>query len=177
MDETSLALGATNNTKVIGSSKSRIVYEKSPETREWVSIIECMTATGRALTPVIIFKGETLQSTWFDANLPNWLYTTGAKGWTTNPIGLQWLKQVYLPSTSPSQGKYRLLFIDGHGSHAGFNFMSVCYQNNVLAYWLPPHSSHVLQPLDLTCFSPLKGAYRKHLRNVADLDDAAPIKK
>src|SRR4051794_18637947 len=31
---------------------------------------------------------------------------------------------------------------------------------------MPPHSSHILQPLDVGCFSPLKSAYR---RLVADL--------
>jgi hypothetical protein len=178
MDETGLALGVSNNSKVIGFSESRVSYTKSPENREWVSIIECITTTGRALTPLVIFKGQSLQTTWFsDNNLPNWLFASSGKGWTSNPIGLQWLKQVYLPSTSPPRGRYRLLLIDGHGSHADVEFMSVCYQNNVLAFYLPPHSSHVLQPLDLTCFGPLKGAYRKQLRTVAELDDAAPVKK
>lgn len=178
MDETGLALGVSNNTKVIGLSESRVSYTKSPENREWVSIIECITTTGKALTPLVIFKGQSLQTTWFsDDDLPNWLFASSGKGWTSNLIGLQWLKQVYLPSTSPSRGRYRLLLIDGHGSHADVEFMNVCYQNDVLAFYLPPHSSHVLQPLDLTCFGPLKGAYRKQLRQVAELDDAAPIKK
>jgi DDE superfamily endonuclease len=43
--------------------------------------------------------------------------------------------------------------------------------------YLIPHSSHVLQPLDLSCFSPLKSRYRRQLIELAKFDDSAPVKK
>jgi hypothetical protein len=30
---------------------------------------------------------------------------------------------------------------------------------------MPPHLSHLLQPLDIGCFSPLKKAYRREIEN------------
>src|SRR5689334_3590058 len=39
--------------------------------------------------------------------------------------------------------------------------MSLYHLNNVFLLYLPPHTFHVLQPLDLSVFSPLKGAYRQ----------------
>ena len=40
-------------------------------------------------------------------------------GWTTNELGLEWIQSVFEPNTTPStKGKYRLLILDGHGSHA-----------------------------------------------------------
>ena len=33
---------------------------------------------------------------------------------------------------------------------------------------MPPHSSHILQPLDVGCFAPLKQAYKKELKGLAD---------
>ena len=33
---------------------------------------------------------------------------------------------------------------------------------------MPPHSSHILQPLNVGCFTPLKQAYKKELRGLAD---------
>ena len=41
--------------------------------------------------------------------------------------------------------------------------MSDCFQNNVYLLFLPPHTSHILQPLDIGCFSSLKRAYRRLL--------------
>jgi len=31
----------------------------------------------------------------------------------------------------------------------------------IIPLYLPPHSSHLLQPLDVACFGPLKHAYRQ----------------
>jgi hypothetical protein len=33
---------------------------------------------------------------------------------------------------------------------------------------MPPHASHILQPLDVRCFAPLKQAYKKEIRGLAD---------
>jgi hypothetical protein len=63
MDETGIALGVCTNSRVLASLLKKKAYVKSPEDREWVSIIECVLATGKRLRCVIIFKGNNLQST------------------------------------------------------------------------------------------------------------------
>ncbi|OWY49386.1 CENP-B protein [Alternaria alternata] len=51
------------------------------EDREWVSIIETISATGTKLYRLVIFKGKHLQSTWFpDQDTLEWLYTTSENG-------------------------------------------------------------------------------------------------
>ena len=52
MDETGIGLGICTNSHVLASSKKRKAYKKSPEIREWVSIIETISATGQAPTPL-----------------------------------------------------------------------------------------------------------------------------
>ena len=71
---------------------------------------------------------------------------------------------MFIPSTKPSDPtEARLLILDGHGSHETTDFMYLCYHSNIHLLFLPPHTSHVLQPLDLSVFSPLKRSYRKEL--------------
>lgn len=55
--------------------------------------------------------------------------------------------------------------------------MYLCFQYNIYLLYLPPHTSHVLQPLDLAIFSPLKRAYRRLLGNLSLLTDSAPVGK
>jgi hypothetical protein len=50
-------------------------------------------------------------------------------------------------------------------------------QKTVDNLYLPAHSCHTLQSLDLGTFSPLKSRYRKEIADLAYLDDAAPMKK
>ena len=177
MDETGIALGVCTNQTVVGSSSTTRSYKKSPENREWVSIIETISAGGDRARCLVIFKGKSLQSTWFNHDtIPDWLYTTSENGWTSNGTGLRWLREIFLPETDRN-GRHRILLLDGHGSHASIKFMWDCYRNNVHPVYLIPHSSHVLQPLDLSCFSAIKSRYRDQIANLARFEDSAPVKK
>ena len=60
-------------------------------------------------------------------------------------------------------GGYRLLFLDGHESHHSTDFELYCKDNNIITLCMPPHSSHILQPLDVGCFGPLKQAYGRQI--------------
>ncbi|KAK7190682.1 Tigger transposable element-derived protein 2 [Paraphaeosphaeria sporulosa] len=55
--------------------------------------------------------------------------------------------------------------------------MWICKQHQIQLLYLPAHSSHVLQPLDLAPFSVIKSSYRQQIQELASLDDAAPVKK
>jgi hypothetical protein len=61
-------------------------------------------------------------------------------------------------------GSRRLLILDGHESHKSLAFQDLCEQNRIITLCMPPHASHILQPLDVGCFAPLKQAYKKEIR-------------
>jgi hypothetical protein len=52
-----------------------------------------------------------------------------------------------------------MLVLDGHESHKSVEFEDYCKANNIITLCLPPHSSHITQPLDVGVFSSLKKAY------------------
>ena len=109
----------------------------------------------------MIFKGKSLYTTWFlSESVPDWIYTTSENGWTANVIGLEWLRQIYILETTPDPGRYRMLILDGHGSHVDIEFMWECRQHRIHLLYLPAHTSHLLQPLDLAPFSVIKSKYR-----------------
>jgi hypothetical protein len=69
------------------------------------------------------------------------------------------LKHFSAYSKGRTVGTHRLLIIDGHESHESLEFQQYCKDNDIVALCMPPHSSHLLQPLDVGCFAPLKLAY------------------
>ena len=56
--------------------------------------------------------------------------------------------------------------MDGHESHNSSQFRDFCSKHNIITLCMPPHSSHLLQPLDVGCFAPLKRAYSRQIEEL-----------
>jgi hypothetical protein len=160
-DETGFAMGLCATTKVI-TSADRYGRTKllQPGNREWVTVIESINASGWTLPPYIILKGQNIQEGWFD-KLPNdWRLDVSQNGWTTDEIGLKWLTRIFIPAINLRRiGTHLLLILDGHGSHLTPEFDRICTENKIVPLCMPAHSSHLLQPLDVSVFAVLKRAY------------------
>ena len=52
-----------------------------------------------------------------------------------------------------------MLIIDGHDSHMSAEFNDYCKFNKIVTINMLAHPSHLLQPLDVELYSPLKPAY------------------
>jgi hypothetical protein len=69
--------------------------------------------------------------------------------------------------TAPQKlGVYRLLVLDGHESHHSVEFEEYYKAHNIITLCMPPHSSHILQPLDVGCFGPLKKSYGRQIEDL-----------
>jgi hypothetical protein len=158
MDESGFGIGQEQVFKVLvyldNTQKHRVVGGK----QEWVTDIECINAAGEALPPLIIFKGAAMDSRWLNEQSPEgWHFATSKNGWTSNNLGLAWLKQVFVRHTGGvASERRRLLIADGHGSHIRADFIAYCMEHNIDLLIMPPHCSHILQPLDVGVFSAFK---------------------
>jgi len=61
IDETGVMEGLGLTGLVLGSSELRYAIRKQFSSRVWTSIIECISATGEVLRPLVIFKGQSVQ--------------------------------------------------------------------------------------------------------------------
>jgi hypothetical protein len=164
---------------VTGSERRNQPKAIQPGNREWVTVIQGVNSQGWVIPPFIVFAGQYHLSAWFEESLPHdWAISLSDNGWTTNKIGFEWLKHFDKHSKDRTIGVYRLLILDGHESHDSFEFKQFCQKNNIITLCMPPHSSHLLQPLDVGCFAPLKKAYgsqveeliRNHINHITKLE-------
>jgi hypothetical protein len=63
-------------------------------------------------------------------------------------------------------GAYQLLTLNSHESHNSVKFQAVCKEKNIITLCMPAHSSHILQPLNVGCFTPLKKAYMRQVETL-----------
>jgi hypothetical protein len=168
MDEKGFMLGILTRSKRVFSRRlyeeGKIKAHIQDGSREWITLLACICADGSHLQPSLIYQSAagSIQDTWLQAMRPeDRVYISSSpSAWTNNDIGLSWLKQVFDRYTRLKAGRgYRLLILDGHGSHLTMEFIEYCDRNRILLAVYPPHSTHTLQPLDVVMFKPLLSAY------------------
>ena len=96
----------------------------------------------------------------------NWVIGVSENGWTTNGLGFAWLKHFNKHTKKKKVGIYRLLIINGRERHNSLDFHKHCKDHGIITICMPPHSSHLLQPLDVGCFAPLKQAYGRQVESL-----------
>ena len=63
-------------------------------------------------------------------------------------------------------GQKRLLLCDSHDSHISAQFVQFCIDHNIILFLLLLYSSHLLQPLGVSVFRPLKQAMSSQLNRL-----------
>ena len=161
-DETGFMMGIIDSAMVVTHTDKRGKPKTTqPGNREWITVIQGVNSQGWAIPPFIVFAGKNHLANWYqDRTIPgNWVISLSSNGWTTNEIGLKWIQHFEKHTQLRKMGGYRLLILDGHDSHHSTDFEFFCRDHNIVTLCMPAHSSHILQPLDVGCFSPLKRAY------------------
>ena len=103
MDEKGFLLGIANKVKVIcrrGRKNPRYTCDGS---RELITVLECVSAKGGLLPPMIVTKGahHYAGNHVKGQGTPGSVYGHSPNGWTTNELGLLWMKHHFEPSTHP----------------------------------------------------------------------------
>tara|TARA_Y100000815_G_C13314319_1_gene489808 strand:+ start:263 stop:1768 length:1506 start_codon:yes stop_codon:yes gene_type:complete len=180
-DETGFMMGVIFAGMVVTTSDGRTRAKLAqPGNREWSTVIQGVSAAGWAIPPFIILAAQYHLANWYqECDLPaDWRIATTHNGWTTNEVGLDWIKHFDYHTAPRTKGTHRLLILDGHESHHSAGFEQYCKQHNIITICMPAHSSHILQPLDVGCFGPLKQAYgrqvedlmRMHITHISKLE-------
>jgi hypothetical protein len=168
-DETGFMMGLSQSGMVItGSERQGRPKSVQPGNREWITAIPTINAEGQSIPPFIIGAGQYHLANWYrDSNLPaHWVIAMSQNGWTNNELGLKWLKHFDRSTTKRSVSLYRLLVLDGHESHHSVDFERYCQDHKIITLCMPAHASHLLQPLDVGCFSVLKNAYGREIEHL-----------
>jgi L-ascorbate metabolism protein UlaG (beta-lactamase superfamily) len=80
-------------------------------------------------------------------------------------IFLTWFQEHFLPFTANrrSEASHAILILDNFSGHVHPTTLRAAKENNVIMVGLPPHSTHITQPLDVTRMKPLKDYWKRML--------------
>ena len=69
-----------------------------------------------------------------------------------------------------------MLLLNGYGSHHTLEFINYCDENGIIPFAFPPHTTHILQPLDVVVFQQYKHYHTKAI-DIAVRDGCIQITK
>ena len=124
-----------------------------------ITTLACCSAAGYVLPPLVVFDRKKLKSEMTVGEVPGTMYGLSSNGWMDTELFELWFNHHFLmhaPSCKPI-----LLMMDGHSTHFQPSVVRMAAKEEVILFCLPPHSTHLTQPLDKGCFGPLKSAWKE----------------
>ena len=122
-----------------------------------MTAIKYINNAGKDIPPIIINSGVNHLAKWFNNDIyDNTLFAISKTGYSNDELSLEWLKHFDRESAKTQLGVWRLLLMDGYGAHETFEFITYCNQHKIMPFRMPPHTTHLLQSLDVVVFQPYK---------------------
>ncbi|XP_034034566.1 tigger transposable element-derived protein 6-like [Thalassophryne amazonica] len=130
-------------------------YKPTSGLRDHISILACFSAAGDDIPPFIIYSKAYPGGVCYKTQgPPKALYGWSDSGCINSDLFKKWFLKHFLRH-APKERPLLLIF-DGHKSPVSLEVVEAARNQGVILLCLPPHCSHILQPLDVGLFALLK---------------------
>jgi len=117
------------------------------------------------MAPFILYKGCHLYLRWTNGGPAGAVYGVSDSGWMEGSNFHKWFEKMYVPAIASllSTGPV-VLFVDGHHSHLTLQLIQCAKSKGVHLFCLPLHVTHIIQPLDVGVYGPVKQMWKMILK-------------
>lgn len=167
-DETGITTVQRPNKIYAKKGQKRVGFLTSWEKGKTTTVMCSFSASGIYVPPMFIYARKRMADHLKNKGPPGAIYRCSDNGWITEDLFIEWLKH-FEDCVKISKEDPVLLLLDNHSSHCSLNVYNFCKERGIIILTIPPHTSHRVQPLDVTFYGPLKSAYNsecdKFMRN------------
>lgn len=174
VDETGISTVQRNSRILAIRGLKQVGKCTSGERGTLTTVVNACSAAGYYIPPFFIFKRKRMNPLLMKQSNNNMIASVSDSGWISEKLFVDWLHH-FKSFARPSLDNPILLILDNHESHISLAAYNICKKNNIHVLTLPPHTSHRMQPLDLTFHGPLKTAYNKECESYMTNNPGAKI--
>lgn len=151
--------------KVLCMKGERNVYEICDNNEKMsITVLIMVSATSSMAPPMLVFPGKRLPSGISNTICKDWTIARSDKGWITGEVFFEYIVNYFHPWLIEKKVPLPVaLFLDGHVSHLTYHLSKFCADNGIYILALYPNATHILQPLDVSVFGPLKKEWAKEV--------------
>ena len=142
---------------------TRSVHTLLPNEREWLIVLTCINAAGQHIPGFYIFRGKRIRDNYIRFCEDGAAMAMQSEAWMTQFLFSSLIS--HFINSLGSQGgisceNRHLLIVDGHNSHVTLEVVKKSMEVGLDLVTLPSHTSHRLQPLDVSVFAPFKHGFK-----------------
>lgn len=153
-DETNLT-DDPKNKKIICKRGTKYPERVINSSKTAISLMYSGAADGTILPTYVVYKAEHLWDTWLHGGPPGTRYNRSKSGWFDSICFEDWFNKIAVPYFSKLDGK-KVMIGDNLSSHFSVTTLQKCKDLDISFICLPPNATHVMQPLDVAFYAPLK---------------------
>lgn len=165
VDETGIMTVPKKRSKCLAlRGKRQVGCLTSAERGILVTAETCMNAAGNFMPTMFVFPRERAKPELLDDAPPGSTAAYHPSGWMQKNIFLMWFK-MFIDFSKPTKDKAVLLLLDGHSTHTkSLELLELARAHNIILLCFPPHTTHRLQPLDVSFMAPLSSYYSQEVQ-------------
>lgn len=147
---------------VTEKGKKQVGSVTSAERGELVTVVCAVNAAGNATPPMFVFPRVKFKDCFMIGAPPGAKGTSTRTGWINEDTWAEFLDHLIHHINCTPDGPL-LLILDNLKAHISLKAEEIAKSNGIVLLTLPPHTSHRMQPLDVTVFGPFKTQYSRAL--------------
>ena len=164
--------------KIVCSSTTNPQAITSPRQSN-VTIIAGANAIGNSIPPFYVIPGKRWCDDFLDGAPAGSAGKMSSTGWSNMSVFEYYVTEHLAKHAKIAQNNAQsiLVMYDDHKSHLSLTLTEWARQRNVILFVLPPHTSHLTQPLDVGVFGPFKSQYNKECQGYLQKNPGVAITK
>ncbi|KMQ88832.1 tigger transposable element-derived protein 6-like protein, partial [Lasius niger] len=177
-DKTAFFLSPKGNQVLVKKGEKTVYNFINSNEKECITTLMTGNAAGELFPPMIMISCKRMPASIVAAMPESWGLGKSDNGWMTAESFYEFVANIFHPWLLDKKIPLPvILYVDGHSSHITMALSDFCSINQIILVALYPNSTHILQPMDVAMFHPLKKAWKNVIHDWRMEHNAAALKR
>jgi hypothetical protein len=177
-DETAFYLCPKEKDVLVKKGSKRVYNRVANDEKECLTVLVNVSASGKIAPPMVLYPYKRLPKNLSLTVPPTWGIGCTESGWMNMEAFYEYVANVFYKWLLENKITMPVvLFMDGHTSHISLPLSLFCKEKGIILVALLPNSTHILQPLDVGVFRPVKGTWKEIVHEFRVNNNYAKLKR
>ncbi|XP_074096329.1 uncharacterized protein LOC141525667 [Cotesia typhae] len=149
--------------RVLAAKGTRVVYKIVDGGKETSTVLFMYRADSIRAPPMLMYSYKKTVLKKIIENTPKgWGIGISDNGWMTSETFYEYITNVFYPRLVKENTQFPVLvYMDNHSSDLNLPLVNFCREKQIELSMLPPNSTHIMQPLNISFFLSFQGNLEK----------------